>query len=262
LFLLATALIVPPVAIALIVWAASGLLQRSSPNAARTAPQALTLGPALLLGQGIVPVALAIFSLVVQPAMQPRYSIAAALLAAPVVALSWSRSTNVFRALMAGSIMASTVMLVRDAGRGARERARVVREDIEQVSRIVALDSSVVVRRRHSLYPILLAKPGFADRAVLFDAASIAPNDKFAVVERDVARVHQRQYGFPRIVTREDLDSARAFYFLELDSRRSPTPAEFPRRRIQRVAPRLFRVERACEERQPATEPHSSQEGC
>jgi hypothetical protein len=133
--------------------------------------------------------------------------------------------------------------LVWDARKTARSRAAVDREDFEQVARIAARDTGVVVRRRHSLYPLVIERPVLAGYLVLLDGTSVSPNDRFEAVERDVAAVHQRQFGFPRIVSRSDLDSSSTFYFLEQDSARTPTSAEFPGRRIERVGPRLFRLE-------------------
>ena len=244
LFLVGLALITPPVVVAVIGWGASRFLLRRSPSAvADRSVHRLGLGPALLVSQALVPVALLVFSLAMQPAMQPRYSIAAALVAAPIVAQAYSRSLPLFRVVTLVAILVSSGALLADARKSARSRAAVVHEDTERVARIAALDSTVVVRRRHSLYPLVIERPALADHLVLLDGTSVSPNDRFEVVERDVARVHQRQYGFPRIVPRQGLDSTGTFYFLEQDSARTPTPAEFPDRRIERVGPRLFRLE-------------------
>jgi hypothetical protein len=244
LFLVGLALVTPPVAVAAIGWGATRVLQRGSKTVVAHRPgESLTLGPALLFGQALVPVALAVFSLVVQPAMQPRYSIAAALVAAPVVALAYTRSLPLFRAVTLVAIVASGGALVSDARDTARSRAAIVREDFEHVVRIAARDTSVIVRRRHSLYPLVIARPALAGYLALLDGTSVSPNDRFEAVERDVAQVHRRHFGFPRIVSRGELESASTFYFLEQDSARTPTTAEFPGRRIERVGPRLFRLE-------------------
>ena len=246
-FLVGVALLTPPLGVGLIGWGASRLVERGTAEpAVRKTTRGFALGPALLLGQAVVPVSLALFSLVVQPAMQPRYSIAAALVAAPLVAVCIARSTVLFRTMIVLAIVASSVALVRGEGQRSRDRARVVRQDVDRVTRIAATESTVVVRRRHSLYPILLERPALAGHAVLFDGASVRPNDGFEVVERDVARVHLARFGFPRMVGVADLDSLGAFYFLELDSTRSPGSREFPGRRIDRIGDRMFRIERPC----------------
>ena len=247
LFLVGLALVTPPLVISLVSWTASRFLQRPSPDRGlRTAQRRFTLGPALLLGQALVPIALGFFSLVVQPTTQPRYSIAAALFAAPIVALAFARSTWLLRMATVLAIVATSASLVADEARSARQRARIVHQDLSQVSPVVARDSLVVVRRRHSLYPILLAQPEFARNVVLLDGASLAPNDRFVIVERDVARAHRRLYGIPGIVTPTDLRSTSAFYLLEADSTRRPTADEFPHRRIDKVGQRLFRLELDC----------------
>ena len=263
LFLFVAALLSPSIAAAVIGYVASVLARRRGVgNSDASVDDPFALGPALLLGQVIVPVALGIFSMAVQPAMQPRYTIVAALCGAPIVAAFYSRMLSGFRLLTVCVVGATGIMLVRDAGESARQRVRLHKRDMDQVIAIAARDSTVVVRRRHTLYPVLRDRPELGRWAVLFDQTSTAPNDRFAIVERDVARVHERLYGFPHLVTRADLDRERAFYFLEADSTRAPTRSEFPGRRIERVRGGLFLIQRECDRPQTRESMDSSATRC
>jgi hypothetical protein len=94
------------------------------------------------------------------------------------------------------------------------------------------------------LYPLIRADRRLIDRVALLDDTPVHSNDRFAIVERDVARAHARIFGFPRIVSIDSLRNVTDFYLLEPDSTRAPTVSEFPHMRISRVAPRLFHVVR------------------
>ena len=62
------------------------------------------------------------------------------------------------------------------------------------------------------------------------------------VVDREIARIHDRIYGFPRLVGDSILASQSTFYFVEYDSTRVPTALEFPRHSVERMDKRLYRV--------------------
>ena len=63
-------------------------------------------------------------------------------------------------------------------------------------------------------------------------------------VERDVATVHHRLFGFPRIVTPTGLESVKTIIFLEFDSTKSPTRVEFPNHEVTRIASRAYVLQR------------------
>jgi hypothetical protein len=245
LFLLAVALLPAGTVAALGAWGASRLLEPVMPRG--TIPPRTTLagGTWLLVGQAAVPLILAAFSLLVQPSTQPRYWIAGSLFAAPVVALAASRSHRVIRWAVGIALVLISATIVKGEGFAGRERQERLQEDARKAARATADGSMLVVRRRHTLYPLLRAVPTLGKTAALLDASTLHEHDRgLAVVERDVASVHQRFYGFPRIVSPAELEGSKSFYFLEIESTRTPTTAEFPGYDVREVEPRVFHLER------------------
>jgi hypothetical protein len=232
--------------VALTAWGATRLLSPLAGNRMHAVVgQPLGASGMLLLAQAAVPIALAIFSLVVQPATQPRYWIAGSLAAAPAVAYAVSRTASLLRSAVAVGLAALSVSAVRDEVASARTRERTVREDVAAARRAVSEGTILVARRRHTLYPLLRAMPGLKTHAMLLDSStgtrSSSPDDKLLVVDRDVARVHARFYGFPRLASPAQLSSLTTFYFLELDTARTPDAGEVPGHVVERVGPRVFR---------------------
>jgi hypothetical protein len=245
--LLVVALLSLSLIAALVGWAASAFFRSRSRTAGTDAERTSLIGPGqwLLLSQVGVPLALIVFSLVVQPATQLRYWVPSSLSVACAVAIAVSRSVRSLQWLTLAFSLASSVAIVADQGGAANEFARSVREDSTYVARAVKERGTIVVRRRHSLYPVLQALPSAVPNAFLFGGPSGGRDSLLVLNDLDIARVHQRRYGFPRITSRVQLDSLSQFYFLELDPARAPTPAEFPGRTIERVAPRLFLIRQA-----------------
>ena len=243
LFLLVVVLL--PVVTALVLFFAGlnvVLLRFSRRPAVARVPRA-GLASYLLLSQVIVPLTLAVFSLVVQPATQPRYWVVAALASAPVLARAFA-SAGALVPIAAIAVLVCSVSAVKSEGDAARLRARVVAEDLDQIARLTEPGSLIVTRRRHTLYPLLRARPELGSRLAYLDATPAHPDDRFSIVERDAARAHARVYGFPRIERSTDLAEVPAFYFIELDPAQAPTAHEFPRDSIARVGNRLFRLQR------------------
>ena len=243
LFLLGV-LLLPPSTIAAIICLA--VARRPS---ARLAPplrsdDTSSLGPSLLVGQAAVPVILAIVSLFGEPFTQPRYWIVGSLAAAPVAALAVSRCGRALASVVVAVTVAWSITAVRGE-RAAAERFRGrVAEDVDITTRLSRSGKLVVFRRRHTLYPVWRARPELAANVALLDATAVHPDDRFLVVERDVARVHLRQFGFPQIRTTNELAEVDSFYVVELYTDRAPTPEEFPGRVIRPVASRVFSVSR------------------
>jgi len=126
-----------------------------------------------------------------------------------------------------------------DSARRWEER---VRTDSGYAARAAVEKRLIVARRRHTLYPMLRADRAASSVAVLFDGESLGPDSQLVAVDREVARIHHRIYGFPRLVDDAALGSQPLFYFVEYDSTRAPVAAEFPRHTVERVDQRLFRL--------------------
>jgi hypothetical protein len=251
-FLLSVILLPLTTIVALAGWAITRGLAPLAPqravDPASAPPETVGTSSVLLVSQAVVPVVLALFSLFIQPATQPRYWIAGSLAAAPIVAFAVSRTAVVLRIVVAGLILLASVKTVRDEATSARDRQRMADEDAAATERATAEGTIIVLRRRHTLYPLVRAIPSLKNRAVLLDGTGTASDTgadaQLLIVDRDVARVHERFYGFPQLVTPAQLAKIPFFYFLELDPTRIPSPTEVPGHTVERVGPRLFRVRR------------------
>jgi hypothetical protein len=199
-------------------------------------------GPMLLLAQGGVAVLVAAFSLAVQPATQPRYVIVAVLASAPVVAWACRRAGRSATLVVFTAATVFSVIALRDARNGAAARARDFATDVATIERLTRTDAPVLVASRHRLYPLVAAHPEWQNRLAYLDQADVAgPASRYRTIERDVARVHQRLYGFPPIVSASSLTRDSVFYLLEdppIDILRAPLP---PTYRLERVSSRVVR---------------------
>ena len=231
---------------AVAAWGATRLLAPLARRVADSTAPLLGTSGLLLLGQAAVPVVLAVFSLAVQPATQLRYWIAGALASAPIVAYAVSRTASALRVAVAVILVALSIGAMQDEATRARNRQETVREDVTAARRAIAEGTILVARRRHTLYPLLRAMPGLQTRAVLLGAGGGTqarwPDAQLLVVDRDVAKVHGRFYGFPRLMSPAQLATLSSFYFLELDSARVPEADEVPGHVIERVGARLYRI--------------------
>jgi len=244
LFLLAVLFLPPPTIAALVCWVVGSM--RSPPKSATNRPAyaATTLGAWLLVGQSTVPIVLACVSLFGQPVTQPRYWVAGSLAAAPIVAAVVTRGGRVLGAVVVAVTLGWSWTSLRNERTAAERQAARVREDIAITTRLSESGELVVFRRRHSLYPVWRARPGLASKVALLDATAVYPDDRFLAVERDVARAHLKQFGFPHIMTTGELHDVASFYLIEFYAGRAPTRAEFPDHDIRPVAPRVFSISR------------------
>ena len=245
LHLLAALLLQPATVVALAFWGGTRLL-KAHVRITFTTPQraGLALGPQLLLAQVAVPVVLAVFSLAVQPVTHPRYWIVGAFVGAPLVAAGVLQSGRGLGAIIAAVTLACSVLTLDVQRASAARQAQRANADMESVARLADTGALVITRQRHTLYPLLVQRPDLQSKVALLDLSAIDPNDDEAVIERDVARVHLSRFGFPKLVTPNELATVQSFYFVELSPTRSPTASEFPYHTIQPVSPRLFLLKR------------------
>jgi hypothetical protein len=243
LFLLVATLIPLSLVVALGAWVASRLVRRAGPPGEKVLPAtSLGVGSFLLLSQVAVALGVVMISLLVQPATQPRYWVPASLAVAPVVALAVSRSVRPLQLATLVAIVVASATFVSGEGAEARAFAQEVRVDSTYAERAASEGTPIVARRRHTLYPMLRAAPRVTPNAILFGGPSLGQDSTLVMMDLRIARVHHRFYGFPRIAGASELEVLPSFYFIELDSARSPSAREFPGRAIDRVAPRLFLI--------------------
>ncbi len=159
-----------------------------------------------LTGLLLLPVALIGLSYAAQPAMMGRYALPAIAAVGPIVALAacgidrirWAVACLVL--LLLGSYNLAGVsryMVTRDAGWD--RLAAWLQSDHAQ--------GPVLFELRDDLYPICQIAPSSAKRFNFHDFPNAAPGwqSRRATVERDVARNHHRLYGWPQLLTRDDL---------------------------------------------------------
>ena len=241
--LLAIFLLTLPVAIALGCW---GLTKaqawRAGTRAERVTGRPFTLGSQLLLAQVAVPFTLVAFSLLVQPATEPRYWIVGAFAPAPVVALVVARADALVRWVATVAMVASSVKTMWGEAHRADAFVRRVREDVRVATQLAGSGELVVARWRDTLYPMLLVRPDLNSRTAVLDSTPFDTTNRFFAFERDLARVNRRVFGFATLVTPAELGRLPSFYWMEPESEGTPTSKEFPRHAIRRVADRVFHL--------------------
>jgi hypothetical protein len=243
--LLAIFFLTLPLAIALCCWAiivvrarpAGGLAERIM---GRPLTRPFALGPLLLLTQAAVPFVLVAFSLLVQPATEPRYWIAGTVAAAPVVAFVVSRSDPLLRWVATFAMIAASVKTMWGESHRADAFARRVHEDTRDATQLSRSGTLIVTRLRDTLYPVLQQRPELNVHMAALDATPFDSTNRFFVFERDLGRINHRLYGFGNLVTPAELNRLSSFYFVERQGGGAPTSQEFPRHTISRVSGRVF----------------------
>ncbi len=212
-----------------------------------------------LLALAAVPIIVVVFSAVVQPSLIRRYAIPALLCWAPLIAFALADMRLPARAVVLAGQLALGVVLVRAQVLGVRQVVRDLSADAASI-RATGPDASVVCRTRQRLYQ--LAAPAAGEpapgtgvcRFLDFDeataqtvrgAAATDPNGvRFLTVERDVARVHARIYGFPALSPVEQLRQRDRFYLLDETDTEAFSHLWFPAFDVRGIAPRLFLLQR------------------
>lgn len=251
--------------------AAAAFVAVSLLSARRDAAQsfATVAGPAsrdpslvALAALGLLPLALVAASLMGQPSAFPRYAIPAALAWAPLVGLAMELAGRwPARAFTAFLVVLWLVTFVRVAAQYRSFAVRVQRQTADL--RRVGSGIPTAFQSMHTLYAVTAQnwpRRSNADYLELSDSTlaalfprgtSIYQANKGAIVERDIARVHAKRYGYPRIVPQATLDTTKRFLLL-LDESELPRGytaevlgrAVFPRHRLRQVSPDLWLFER------------------
>ena len=174
----------------------------------------------------VMPLVLAVITLVAQPSMVFRYGITTTLAWAPFVALTmeflgrWP--ARVSRFVFAGFWFASYVRMTFEK--------QVFAGDVEEAHaalRIARQDSApVVFQSIHTIYPVyaqdralgrsiaLLEIPDSVFGRMLRTGTMIERYSRGVVIDRDMARIHRARYGFPALVPKESLDALPRFYLV------------------------------------------------
>jgi hypothetical protein len=200
----------------------------------------------LLLTQVGVPFVLVAFSLLVQPATELRYWIVGTLATAPVVAFIVSRGDGWIRGLATVGIIAASVKTMRGETGRADAFVQRVREDVQVANELTRTGTLVVTRLRDMLYPMMLVQPELKAHMAVLDSAPLDSTNRFFIIERDLGHINTRLYGFPPMMTPEELSRVSSFYLMEPKSgdetSGAPTNQEFPQHVISRVGDRAFHL--------------------
>lgn len=174
----------------------------------------------------LMPLALALITLVAQPSMVFRYGIATTLAWAPFVALimeflgRWP--ARVFRFVFAGFWFASYIRMTfeKEVFASDVEEARVALQMAQ------ADTAPIVFQSIHTIYPVwaqdrargrsiaLLEIPDSVFRRMLRSGTMNERYSRGVIIDRDMARIHHARYGFPTLVAKETLDTTPRFYLV------------------------------------------------
>jgi uncharacterized membrane protein len=160
------------------------------------------------------PAAIALFSVIIQPALVLRYLILTIVALAPMLAalIEWGGRRAIAAAIV-GLIALGAVTVV---GKSHATRGL----DGEFAAAIAAIDQRVppnaliVFKRRREMYPILHIRPDLASRAAQLDFEdSVLPDvSRMSHYERDIGRKVQRVYPGLRMIAAEELNKIGTFY--------------------------------------------------
>lgn len=223
-------------------------------------------GVVALFALALMPVALAVVSSLGQPSMLPRYAVVTALAWAPLVATAcvvagrWAT-----RGLCLALAWFWLGAYVRET-RAKMAFGQTIAREQRQYEEARQSGLPVVMHSMHVMYPLIGSAPGespamfltlsdSAFRAMWDGESRIGQANRGFVLERDLARVHFARWGFPRLATLAALDTTDRFLLLASEWRRPAGFASmehfaarvFPQRRIKRLLPNLYLLERGDE---------------
>ncbi len=170
-------------------------------------------GIVTLAGLALLPVALAVFSVTVQPVLVDRYALPATAAVAAVTAL-------VLVPLSRPWLVALCVLLAAGATLNLRELAREYAErDLRTDALIAAIrtdtgDEIVVFEQPHELHPVCRYAPDLANRCFLLDFENTSVASRSRIFNRDLARRFAEFYGSPGLVSVEHISSLRRYYLV------------------------------------------------
>jgi hypothetical protein len=209
-------------AAALVMGAFAASRRPTQPRAMQVARHATAdAGIVALASLALMPIALALVSLAGQPSMLSRYAITAALAWAPWIAWSMEvagrTASRVLRVMLAWFWFVSFTKVATEKQRyvSVQERNRATLAAAERFG------TPIVFSSIHVMYPAVLDSQIPAARFLDLPDATIASlfpphtererRNRGTVIQRDLARVHARRFGFPRLASKAELDSTQRF---------------------------------------------------
>jgi hypothetical protein len=209
---------------------------------------------AALLATGLMTLVLIAISAVMNPVMVPRYAIVSVLLAAPVIALAAETIRPYQRVLVTVVFAMLFTQSASRALRGARYFQYVMDTYAGLVDRLKSENVPLVFQTYFIMYPVdgqaqqrsvikLLDLPDSTIHKLLPDSVNQRPNRAKLRLDRGQARLHNRIFGFPILMTQAELDTTPRFFFFARDADLTADfrdavvlgQAMFPRHKVQRV---------------------------
>lgn len=215
----------------------------------RACRRAVWRDPALtaLLSVGMLPVAMLGFSLLVQPAMITRYSIASVVLWPLLIALAARDMHERLLPVVVTLIVVAGACTSRLVARSVETREAATQAIAMDLRERVSVNDLVLVADRKDLYPIALARLAPAGAILAYpelpDSMSVG-TAAIDIVERDVARVHSALYGFPTLRSFSQIRGAKEFWMVTPQDSSTEPGRWFPTYQSTRVARRLYLLKR------------------
>lgn len=196
-----------------------------------------------LTGLLFLPGVLIGLSYAAQPAMMGRYALPAIAAVGPVVALA-ARGMDRVR----WSVVCVVLLLLGSYNlAGVRQYMQTRDSEWDRLAAWLASDyphGAVLFELRDDLYPMCQISPRLAGRFYFHDFPDAAPGwqSRRAIVERDVARNHERQYGWPQLLTPDDLGGLKKLYYVASQSDPDRVARQFPGFGVRKVREKVFEL--------------------
>jgi hypothetical protein len=201
----------------------------------------------------LMPFAIIVFSILVQPSMIPRYAIVALLGWGAVAAAASFMLPTIFRLALLAILFYSSLEHIRIRADQVHARQDMVEDEAAKVRPFLDEGLAILIPSRHSLYLIAavtgkkyqLLFPDFSDKT-----ARERRFDRLTIIERDVARVHNARYSFPLLARIDDPHPTSDLY-LFLPNGRPDTEVSlwFPGMSVLPLGNQVFRIRRTAAQR-------------
>src|SRR5688572_19003836 len=186
-----------------------------------------------LLGLVAMPFVIVAFSFLVQPALMPRYALPALLGVAVVISVGANLLPARVQPLVLLLLLAGHGALLRRQLGGDRRFDREVRASVSALGAMTGDGRPVVSMERHAFYPAALSSANRNGHVAFLVLPTPAIDEhvrgipgatsNFTIVERDAAAAHHRIFGFPRLITLDEMRRLPSFYLLLEDDSGVPS---------------------------------------
>ena len=217
---------------------------------------------AALLSLALIPVLLAIVSVLLQPSLLDRYAMVTVLWWAPLTAMAVATLARGGRVLISIVLVLIVVLAARRTIEAKQAFAREVQGDVQAFAQARALGLPIVFSSLFTAYPVAgrMRDQRLAHFIVLPDSTiarmvhypQLGWLRRRMIVERNSAMGHARTYRFPVLAPLASLDTMRAFALVGSDESlprlytdlQKYAATVFPRHRARRETPHLAIFER------------------